>query len=99
MTQLTFLGTGNYLAPGRYWNSFLVDRVLVEPSPTALPNLRRAGGRAADLEAVVISHFHPDHTFGWPFLVLELLMAGPESGLSVVGPPGVRDFLDEMMRL
>ena len=37
-----FLGTGNFLAPGRYWNSFVIDgSVLVEPSPTALPNLRR----------------------------------------------------------
>jgi ribonuclease Z len=69
MTELTFLGTGNFLAPGRYWNSFLLDgTVLVEPSPTALPNLRRVGAAAGNLEAVVISHFHPDHTFGWPFL-------------------------------
>ena len=36
MTELTFLGTGNFLAPpGRYWNSFVLDgSVLVEPSPT-----------------------------------------------------------------
>ena len=27
MTALTFLGTGNFLAPGRYWNSFVVDAV------------------------------------------------------------------------
>ena len=39
VTELTFLGTGNFLAPpGRYWNSFVMDAsVLVEPSPTALP--------------------------------------------------------------
>src|SRR5438094_10376588 len=72
--SITFLGTGNYLAPGRYWNSFVLDGiVLVEPSPTALPHLRHCGIRAGNLEAVVISHFHPDHTFGWPFLLLELL--------------------------
>ena len=23
--RATFLGTGNYLAPGRYWNSFVLD--------------------------------------------------------------------------
>ena len=34
--RATFLGTGNFLAPGRYWNSFVLDgRVLVEPAPTA----------------------------------------------------------------
>ena len=72
--RATFLGTGNFLAPGRYWNSFVLDgRVLVEPAPTALPHLRRCGIPAEDLDAVLISHFHPDHTFGWPFLLLELL--------------------------
>ncbi len=47
VTELTFLGTGNFLAPpGRYWNSFVMDEsVLVEPSPTALPHLRRCGVR------------------------------------------------------
>ena len=37
MTELAFLGTGNFLAPpGRYWNSFVMDTsVLVEPCPTA----------------------------------------------------------------
>lgn len=98
------LGTGNFLAPpGRYWNSFLVSgegtRVLFEPSPTALPSLRRAGVSAAELDAVVISHFHPDHTFGWPFLLLELLEAGGTKPISVVGPKGVASFLEEMMRL
>ena len=56
MASLTFLGTGNFLAPGRYWNSFVIDgTVLVEPSPTALPHLRRC--RVPDVidgEAVLI---------------------------------------------
>lgn len=25
MTTLTFLGTGNFLAQDRYWNSFVID--------------------------------------------------------------------------
>jgi ribonuclease BN (tRNA processing enzyme) len=96
----TFLGTGSYLAQGRYWNSFVLDgRVLVEPSPTVLPHLRRCGIDAGDLEAVVISHFHPDHTFGWPFLLLELLRVGHDRPLTVLGPPGVERFLAEMMQL
>lgn len=100
MTSLTFLGTGNYLAPGRYWNSFVVDEtVLVEPSPSALANLRKCGLRAANLETIVISHFHADHTFGWPFLLLELSHTEKRRTVSIVGPPGVEEFLDSMMRL
>ena len=98
MTTLTFLGTGNFVAPpGRYWNSFVLDgNVLVEPSPTALPHLRRCGFALEDVEVVVVSHFHADHCFGWPFLLEALAeqaeQAGPRT-LHVVGPPGIQDHL------
>lgn len=95
---LTFLGTGNALAEGRYWSSFLVGgRVLVEPSPAVLPNLRRAGADLAAIDTVFLSHFHADHMFGWPFLLLEyLLRTRRRSGLWVVGPPGVEAKLAEL---
>ena len=99
MTQLAFLGTGDFRAPGRYWNSFVLDgAVLVEPAPTALPNLRRAGFRAGAIDAVVISHFHADHTFGWPFLLLEFIRSRRSTPLHIVGPPGVEAYLAGLMR-
>ncbi len=98
MSELTFLGTGNFLAPpGRYWNSFVMDgTVLVEPCPTALPHLSRCGFGVADIEVVVISHFHADHCFGWPFLLLAAAEAGTGRPLHVVGPPGVEAHLRQM---
>jgi ribonuclease BN (tRNA processing enzyme) len=101
VSAVTFLGTGNFLAPGRYWNSFVLDgHVLVEPAPTALPHLRRGELSAADLDVVVISHFHPDHTFGWPFLLLEVVrLRGTDRPFFIVGPPGVEAFLADMMTL
>jgi ribonuclease BN (tRNA processing enzyme) len=100
VTDITFLGTGNFLAPGRYWNSFVVDgTILVEPSPTALPHLRRCHFPVQTLDAILISHFHADHTFGWPFLLLEALLHERDRPLYVVGPPGVEAFLADMMRV
>jgi ribonuclease BN (tRNA processing enzyme) len=97
---LTFLGTGNFEARRRYWNSFVLDgTVLVEPSPTALPHLHRCGISVGDIAVVVISHFHPDHTFGWPFFVHEAMYQRAGRPLHVVGPPGVGHFLEEMMAL
>lgn len=98
MTALTFLGTGNFLAPpGRYWNSFVLDTsVLVEPSPTALPHLRRAGFAVAQIEVVVVSHFHADHTFGWPFLLQAAAEGGGGRTVHVVGPPGIEQYLAGM---
>ena len=64
MSELTFLGTGNFLAhPGRYWNAFGLDgNVLVEPAPTALPNLRKCGFAVEAIDVV-----------GDPLLVASLL--------------------------
>jgi ribonuclease Z len=98
--SLTFLGTGNFLTPGRYWNSFVLDdTVLVEPSPTALPHLRKCGIGVEGIETVVISHFHPDHTFGWPFFLLEAVSTRAGQSLNIVGPPGVERFLADMNEL
>jgi ribonuclease Z len=101
VTELAFLGTGNFLAPpGRYWNSFVMDTsVLVEPCPTALPNLRRCGFSVADVEVVVISHFHADHCFGWPFFLEAMAEIGGGRTLHVVGPPGTEAHLAEMMEV
>lgn len=103
LVTVTFLGTGNFVAPaGRYWNAFVAraeTTVLVEPSPSALPQLRRAGYSVDQLDAVFVSHFHPDHSFGWPFLLFEMIQSGRRSTLHVVGPPGVASYLEQMMRL
>jgi ribonuclease BN (tRNA processing enzyme) len=99
VTELTFLGTGNFLAPpGRYWNSFVMDgNVLVEPCPTSLPHLRRCGFAVDHVEVVVISHFHADHCFGWPFLLQAIAEKGGGRTLDVVGPPGLERHLAGMM--
>jgi ribonuclease BN (tRNA processing enzyme) len=98
VTELTFLGTGNFLAPpGRYWNSFVMDgNVLVEPSPTSLPHLRRCGFAVDAVEVVVVSHFHADHCFGWPFLLQALAELGGGRTVHVVGPPGIEAHLAQM---
>jgi len=98
--SLTFLGTGDFFAEDRYWNSFVLDgRILIEPSPIVVPHLRKCGLDVATLEAIVISHFHPDHTFGWPFLLLERMISGGDDPLFVIGPPGVEKSLEALMRV
>jgi ribonuclease Z len=96
---LTFLGTGNAFAPGHDWNAFLVgDRILVETAPSVLPNLHRAGIDRQTIDVIFLSHFHADHSFGWPFLLLDYLAQRRTSDLWVVGPPGIQAFLEQMLR-
>jgi ribonuclease BN (tRNA processing enzyme) len=96
---LTFLGTGGFHATAGYWSSFLIgERILVEPSPSVLRNLQVAGKRLDDVDVIFISHFHADHTFGWPFLLLTALREQRPSDLWVVGPPGIGAFLQNMLK-
>jgi ribonuclease Z len=48
------------------------------------------------VEVVVVSHFHADHCFGWPFLLQALSEGGGGRTLSVVGPPGIEAHLAQM---
>lgn len=99
--DLLFLGSGNAFAQGRYWNSFLLDgRFLFDPSPIALPHLKRQGVAVEAIDAVFISHFHADHWFGLPFLLLEYAELSPRSKeLAIIGPPGVEERLRSLSAL
>ena len=93
--DILFLGSGNAFAAGRYWSSFLLNgRYLFDASPIALPHLKRSEVDLAEIEAIFISHFHADHFFGLPFLLLEYAESTPRSKpLTIIGPPGIEERL------
>ncbi len=66
------LGTGNAFHPlGRMHACLLLDGcILIDAPPTILPQLSRAGRSPADIDHLLISHWHADHVFGLPFLLL-----------------------------
>lgn len=89
--DLTFIGTGNAFAPTRYWSSFIANgRYLFDAPPTLLPHLKKLQIDPADIEVIFISHFHGDHYFGLPFLLLEYAELAPRTkDLTIIGPPGI----------
>jgi len=99
--NLTFLGSGNaFAAEGRAFSSFLVDgRYLFDCGPTVLQQLRKLNIDANDIDAVFISHFHADHFFGLPFLLLDAKYGGRSKDLVIVGPPGIEHHSEDLLRL
>ena len=99
--DLLFLGSGNAFAAGRYWSSFLLNgRYLFDASPIALPHLKRAAVALDDIEAVFISHFHADHFFGLPFLLLEYAEITKRTNpLTIVGPPTIEERLKTLTKV
>jgi ribonuclease BN (tRNA processing enzyme) len=99
--DLAFMGTGNAFAPQRCWSGFVLDqRHLFDAPPTALYSLKQMGLDLAAIETVFISHFHADHFFGLPFLLLEYAyLTDRTSPLTIVGPPELEERLKQLVAL
>ena len=99
--DLTFLGSGNAFGPdGRAFSSFILnDRYLFDCGPTVLQQLKKARIPSRQIDVVFISHFHGDHFFGLPFLVLDGWHEGRSEDLLIVGPPGIETRTEQLLDL
>lgn len=99
--EVTFLGTGAAVTPHAYNASILIDHtILLDAGAPLTVHLPRAGVRLDEPRAVVLSHFHADHTFGIAWLILgRLLMYGETAPLQVLGPRGTEGYLRQLLDL
>ena len=84
---ITFLGTRDAVVrPGTFTTSQLISLgetdVLVDAGLGASAQLRAAGLGSGELEAVVLTHWHPDHVAGLP----NLIRRGGSRPLRLIGP-------------
>jgi ribonuclease BN (tRNA processing enzyme) len=91
--ELFFVGSGSGFANGRFYSSFLLNgRYLFDAGPAVVPVLKTHGISPEDVDVVFVSHFHSDHFFGLPLLLLEYVEAHPRTrDLTIVGPPGIEE--------
>ncbi|MFZ6656973.1 MBL fold metallo-hydrolase [Undibacterium sp. TJN19] len=74
-------------------------RLLIDFGSGAALNYEKSGADPVDLDAVLFSHFHVDHTADFPALIKGLPFAGYDKELRVFGParrgvfPGVKEFV------
>lgn len=104
--RITVLGSGNaFCADGRGHASFLLEsaaggRILLDAGATTLQAANRFGVLPLDPDAIVLTHFHGDHAFGLPFLLLHLSeMERRTRPLMIAGPQGVEERCTSLMRL
>ncbi len=95
-TQIHFLGTGDpFGSGGRFNTSFYVSsplaRFLLDCGATTLVAMKRSNVPLADVEGVLLSHFHGDHFAGVPFLLIEGLVTKRSRPLWIAGPPAVAE--------
>jgi ribonuclease BN (tRNA processing enzyme) len=95
MTELVFVGTSDAFGAGGRRQSAMVLRaphgaVLVDCGATTCTGLSAVGIPRAEIDAIVISHFHADHFGGVPtFLLASIYEDRRSRPLRVAGPPGI----------
>ena len=101
MIRIDFLGTGNAFTPfGRLHALTLIDgKILIDTPPTLITQLRRKGMKTSDIEHLLFTHWHADHTFGFPFFMLERkYISDPmlEHELNIYLRPGGKEKLSNL---
>jgi ribonuclease BN (tRNA processing enzyme) len=99
--EVTFLGTGAAFSPHAYNAAILVDRtILMDAGAPLTVHLPKAGVALHEPRAVMLSHFHADHTFGLAWLILGRVLHHEESPpLTVFGPAGSTSYLERLLDL
>jgi ribonuclease Z len=100
-TDIVPLGTASALpVRGRHLTSFALRRegqvLLFDCGEGTQFQLLEAGLKRSKVEAVFITHFHGDHLYGLPGLMMTLNMLERTEPLTLVGPAGLREIVTAM---
>jgi ribonuclease BN (tRNA processing enzyme) len=98
--RLTVLGSGSAFSGAGHNACYCLDgRLLLDCGAPAQLLLPQAGWRLADLEAIVITHFHADHTAMLPVVLgARALAVDDPRPLRLAGPPGTFEFVSRVVR-
>ncbi|MBA3684686.1 MAG: ribonuclease Z [Planctomycetes bacterium] len=55
--------------------------------------------RASRIERILVTHLHGDHCYGLPGLLSFLAINGREEPVEIIGPEGVREFVETALRV
>jgi ribonuclease BN (tRNA processing enzyme) len=103
--KLTFLGCGDAFGSGGRFNTcFHVqgERVdfLIDCGASSLIPLKASHIDPNAIQAILITHFHADHSGGIPFFILNAqLVAKRTKPLTIAGPRGLLDWYERAMEI
>lgn len=92
--RLQVLGSGGpEITDQRASSAYLVyingkARILVDMGGGSMLRFEQSGARLNDLDVVLFTHFHVDHTNDFPYLVKASYFTGRDRGLTIYGPAG-----------
>lgn len=92
MAKLILLGSGAALSDAKRENMYLVVRgkesaILVDVAGSPVQRLLQAGVPLDSIDHVIITHYHPDHLYGLPILMMDLWLSSRKKVLHLYGLP------------
>lgn len=105
--NVTVVGSGDAFGSGGRFQTCLAlsadeaapPTVLLDCGATSLTAMRQQQVDPNAIDTVIVSHLHGDHFGGLPFLVLDGQFRRRTLDLTVVGPPGTRERLEQAMEV
>lgn len=89
--KITFIGTGTMGCITRSNTSILVDDILFDIGMGTIKQLERLQKHTKDINYIVITHFHADHFFDLPnVLIGKLIRNEIDNKLLLIGPKGLK---------
>ncbi len=92
MARLVMLGTAAAVPDAVHENTYMAldgahGAILIDCAGNPIGRLQRAGIALNTLHAVIITHIHPDHSYGLPILLMGLWLLGRRTPLTIYAPP------------
>lgn len=104
MARVVALGTAAAVPDEAHANTYLVIEgeqgfFLIDCADSPLIRMQRAGLTPQRLRGLIITHFHSDHVFGVPILLMNIWLLGRTAPLPVYGLQDALDRLGALMDL
>lgn len=96
--NITFIGTGTMGSTQRANTSILIDNLLFDCGMGTIKQLERLDKKVKDLDYIIITHFHADHFFDLPNLIIGKKIRNElDKKVYIIGPTGIREKVYDMM--
>lgn len=98
--QVKLLGTGSILTEHLSSCALIDGRIMLDCPNGVMKAMRGAGVIPTDIDVCLITHFHADHFFDIPFLLIEQGLRNiREKDFIIIGPQGVTSRIDILFNL
>ncbi len=103
IAKLTMLGTAA-IADVSHGNVYLLlnsgdSNVLIDCGGNPTSRVMRTGLNFTELDGLIVTHYHPDHIYGVPILLMNLWLLGRRRAFPIYGPQKTLHIIRKMMDL